>query len=278
MRKLSRSLIAAAVAATPALGVVGTTSPADASGSVPTVTVTMGKSIALSTGTRLHAGRVLFKVVSPTGDHALQILKLVKPGYTPKQAIPDVNAAFNGNVAAVRRIDANIRWLGGTDAPAGHPGKFAETLYAGKYYFTDQNSNAFSVVTVYGTPPVRGWITNSSTIRAYDHGFKTAATMPRSGWTLFRDIAEEPHFISMQQVKSNTTAAMVRAALASNSQSQPSWILPAAANSGTISPDTQILWHYNLPAGKYLLACWWPDDQTGMPHAMMGMWKLVTLK
>ena len=39
----------------------------------------------------------------------------------------------------------------------------AETLYAGKYYFIDQNSTARTLVTVVGSPPDRAWITNTST-------------------------------------------------------------------------------------------------------------------
>jgi hypothetical protein len=34
---------------------------------------------------------------------------------------------------------------------------------------------------------------------------------------------------------------------------------------------------YDLPAGKYFIACFWPDYFTGMPHFLMGMWKLVTI-
>jgi hypothetical protein len=34
---------------------------------------------------------------------------------------------------------------------------------------------------------------------------------------------------------------------------------------------------YDLPAGEYLLACFWPDRFTGMPHFFMGMWKLINL-
>jgi hypothetical protein len=34
---------------------------------------------------------------------------------------------------------------------------------------------------------------------------------------------------------------------------------------------------YDLPRGEYLIACFWPDRLTGMPHAFMGMWKLVQL-
>ena len=31
------------------------------------------------------------------------------------------------------------------------------------------------------------------------------------------------------------------------------------------------------PRGKYLVACFWPDYITGMPHFFMGMWKLINL-
>jgi hypothetical protein len=33
-----------------------------------------------------------------------------------------------------------------------------------------------------------------------------------------------------------------------------------------------------MPAGRYVVACYWPDDDTGMPHAFMGMFKLITLR
>lgn len=32
-----------------------------------------------------------------------------------------------------------------------------------------------------------------------------------------------------------------------------------------------------LEAGTYFLACWVPDAETGMPHALMGMWDVVTI-
>lgn len=279
MRKPTRTLLALGLTAVTGAGLAVAPTVADATGRVPTVTVTMAaNSISLSSGNTVHAGRVHLRVVSAGGDHVLQLVRIIKRGYTFQQAGKDVNAAFGGNLAAIHRVDTNLRWLGGAEATPGHNGHLAETLYAGTYYFIDQNSNAMRAVKVYGTPPARGWIANSSTVEAYDHGFRTPATLPRAGWTLFRDIADEPHFMALQQVKTGTTAAMVRAYFKSGSQAQPSWALPASASNGVISPGTQVLWHYSLPAGKYLLACWWPDDKTGMPHALMGMWKLVTLK
>ncbi len=34
----------------------------------------------------------------------------------------------------------------------------------------------------------------------------------------------------------------------------------------------------SLEAGTYLLACWIPDPETGMPHAMMGMYDVIEVK
>ena len=51
----------------------------------------------------------------------------------------------------------------------------------------------------------------------------------------------------------------------------------ATADSGVVSPGKSQLFDYDLPAGKYFIACFWPDYFNGMPHFLMGMWKLVTL-
>jgi hypothetical protein len=71
---------------------------------------------------------------------------------------------------------------------------------------------------------------------------------------------------------------MVRKFFKSGAQVTPSWALRGSTGTGVISPGRSQIVAVHLPPGKYLLACFWPDDRTGMPHAMMGMWKLVTLK
>ena len=258
-------------------------SSALAAAAPPTVTVTMsGKTLSISTGTSLHAGRYLIKVVVPSGDDTLQLAKLAAPGYSFAQASKDVNSAFGGNIAAIRRVDKNIHWLGGAEGTPGHPGMFVETLYAGSYVFLAQNANAVLHVRVFGTP--RGqqtWVNQTSTISTTPaNRFSSPPILPRAGWTLFRDGSDEPHFLSMQQVKPGTTLQEVLAFLhspQSQQQQQPPWALPATTSAGVISPHTQILFHYSLPAGRYVLFCFWPDDRTGMPHALMGMVKLVTL-
>jgi hypothetical protein len=58
---------------------------------------------------------------------------------------------------------------------------------------------------------------------------------------------------------------------------QPTFILPAHTGTGVVSPKFGEMFQYSLPRGEYLFACFWPDRLTGMPHAFMGMWKLVQL-
>ena len=93
----------------------------------------------------------------------------------------------------------------------------------------------------------------------------------------FANQADQPHFLVIQRVKDSTTNAKVRKFINSGGQGNPSWVLKASTESGVVSPGKSQLFRYDLPAGKYLVACFWPDYFTGMPHAFMGMWKLVTL-
>lgn len=244
---------------------------------MPTVVVHVSSSaISLSTGSTLHAGRVMFKVETFKGDHTLQILRLHK-GYTLAQAGADINKAFGGDVAAIRRVDSHVTFRGGAEARPDHPGRFVVTLKAARYIFLDQNSNAVKGVTVFGTPPARTSIAAQGSITAYSYGFGSSAKLPANGWIHFFDQSDQPHFLEIQHVKASTTNAMVRKALTPTNQSQPSWALGANTSAGVVSPYNGELLHVNLPPGKYLIACFWPDDDTGMPHAFMGMWKLVWL-
>jgi hypothetical protein len=45
-----------------------------------------------------------------------------------------------------------------------------------------------------------------------------------------------------------------------------------------ISPGHTIVWKYHAPKGRYLALCFYPDKDTGVPHAFMGMFALLNLK
>lgn len=246
---------------------------------VPVVTVHLSsKHVRLSTGSTLHAGKVIYRVVTGQGTHELQIARLHK-GYTLAQAGQDLNKAFRGDVKAVRRIDAHITFRGGTRTRPDHPGRFVTTLSAGKFVFLDQDSNAFTFVTVQGSSPKRAAIAHQSSITAFSYGFGTSSTtIPATGWTRVTNQSDQPHFVEFNRVKAGTTQRQVHRFFSTGAPGHPSWMLRANTGTGVISPKHGETFHYSLPAGEYVIACFWPDDDTGMPHAFMGMWKIIWLK
>ncbi|HET6878152.1 MAG TPA: hypothetical protein VFH38_11530 [Jatrophihabitans sp.] len=274
-----RSAAVIAAAGTTAAMLTGAATAADAAtaGHVHHVTARMTKSsIRLSVGHTVHAGTIQFKAVSADGKgHVLQLFRLHK-GYSLQQAGSDINKAFKGDIAAINRVDHKISFRGGSPAKAGKPGIVTMDLNKGRYYVLDQNGGGLSWLIVRGTAnraPVahKGWITATS------YNFVTSKVLPNSGTMTVGNISDQPHFVAIQRVKNGTTHRQVARAFKHHLARNPSWLLHAGTDSGVISPYHHELMSYNLPAGEYLVACWWPDDETGMPHAFMGMWRLVHL-
>ena len=244
---------------------------------VPTVVAHMGSQIRLS-DTTVHAGRILFKAVTNDRTHELQIARL-RPGYTVEQANADGNKAFAGDVQAIARLDDGVSFRGGVLTHPQHPGWFSTVLKAGHYVVLDQNGPGLTMLTVTGQHPRRVPAPHQGTITAYSYGFGTSAgALPADGWIRIYNQADQPHFVEISRVKAGTTAQMVRKSFASESQQRPSFSLRAHAGAAVISPGVSEVVRVHLPAGRYLIMCFWPDRFTGMPHALMGMWKLVTLR
>jgi len=276
------TLAALGLAASGLLTATATAAPAPPDLSVkgvPTVVARMtSHRIHLSVGHDMRAGRVMFKVVSGDGhSHELQLLRLHR-GYTIREAQADFGKAFRGNVPAINRLDDNITFLGGAPAKQDKPGWFSVKLPANRFMVVDQNGPAATFLRVHGTAPKRPAVPHDSRITALSYGFDPSEkTMPASGWTLVGNHSDQPHFIVMNRVKDNTTRKMVRHFFKSGAHGNPPWALHSSTSTGVISPYRTETFHYDLPAGKYLLMCFWPDDETGMPHAFMGMWHFVTL-
>jgi hypothetical protein len=273
----SAALVVASVA-------VATAGPADAA-TTHTVKVRMSDSAITFSGggastangmTMLHAGQYHFHVVTGAGDHVVQLVRF-RSGYTPQQAGADLPKAFSGDVAAVRRIDNGVVFRGGAEAKPKHPGDMVVNLKAAQYMAIDQNGNATAMLMVTGKAPKPAAVAHSGSYTAFSYGWAVSRHLPAAGTVKVSNQADQPHFLVIQRVKDSTTAATVRKSLASGGQGNPKWLLKATAESGVISPGTSQFVSYNLPAGKYFIACFWPDYFTGMPHFLMGMWKLVTI-
>jgi hypothetical protein len=64
----------------------------------------------------------------------------------------------------------------------------------------------------------------------------------------------------------------------SNSNGPPPWARRGEAGVDALSYGEQQTLHVNLPAGQYVEMCFFPDPDEGLPHAFMGMIRMVHLK
>jgi hypothetical protein len=277
----AKALAAAALASAPlvAVAVVGTTAAgASARAGIPTVTVRMnGDHLRVVGGTTLHAGRIQFKVVAVDRGHILQITRFHR-GYSLKEAGPDFGKAFSGDTDAIRRIDENITFRGGMQARPNKPGWFVVTLREGHFIFFDINGDGLARVTVRGDLPQRERVPHTGTITAFSYGFEsTPETLPAQGTFYFKNQADQPHFLDMHRVAEGTTRRQVQRYFDSDANGDPAWILSGGTSLGVISPYFGQMATYDLPPGQYVIMCFWPAIDTGMPHAFMGMFKFIHL-
>lgn len=284
-RNRTRATAAAAATALFAVTAALTAATPAQAAAVKTVKVHMSDSAITFSGggattsngvTTLHAGRYRFHVMSAGGAHTLQLLRF-QNGYTADQAIADFGKAFNGDVPAVQRIDNGVIFIGGADARPKTPGDMVATVRSGPVVAIDQNGDAIGQLNVVGSVGKPGTASHSGKYTAFTYGWGVSKHLPAAGMVKFANQADQPHFLVIQHVKSTTTNKQVRKFVNGGLQGNPSWGLKESADSGVVSAGKSQLLSYDLPPGKYLVACFWPDYFSGMPHIMMGMWKLVTL-
>jgi hypothetical protein len=282
MKHLKRANAVVASLALP-LTTMALTSTARAAHPVPKRAVPVVKAhmthndLTLSTHS-VHAGRIMFKATTRSKEHILQILRLHQ-GYSSQDFQTDINLAFQGDTDAIARVDDKVSWLSGATARPGKPGWVEEKLKAGRYFAIDQEGNGFGRFTVTGKVVKRTPVKTHGAIITYTYGFDTGpGTLPASGWVKTKNRADQPHFIDLQRVKAGTTRRQVTKFIKSGGHGNPSWILKPGTGLGVLSPGRTGAWRLDLPRGRYLLTCFWPDRVSGMPHFLMGMYDLVNLR
>ncbi len=94
----------------------------------------------------------------------------------------------------------------------------------------------------------------------------------------------QPHFIDFNKVPDGTTLENIEATLQAEMTGTPG---PGAVDFAEIefitstadqSTDTTMWTSLTLDAGTYAGICWFPDEETGMPHAFMGMYTVFTVE
>lgn len=236
-----------------------------------TVTVTKG-GLKLKGTAGLRAGHIKLAV---KGKPAPVVIASFVRGYSVRDFAKDYAAANKGDMKALKRVIRKTTLYGGM--MSGNKGSI-KLPRAGTYHAlvaADRLRGAaeFRVGSVKKSKAPRA----DATITARP-GMKWAGPehMPAKGTLRFKNTAKEPHFLLLQQVAEGTTVEDVMAGL--QSEEEPEWLLPGWTQTDVLSKGRQMTMNYDLPPGQYVMLCFFPDPKMkGMPHAMMGMVRMVHL-
>jgi hypothetical protein len=235
------------------------------------------------------AGRVNVVLRAKRGEQEFDIVRLHK-GYTYADVGRDFNTFFSAQqptpkaLKALNRIAHRVTFYGGLDSGNGHKVVTGSVVLprAGTYLLINDASGPGA------EPPVklhvskrrgtRATPSTSATVRAITaKRFRGATRLPASGTITFHNAStNSPHFLFLQHVKKGTTRRQVIKGLSSNSG--PDFGLKGGVGVDAVSPGQTMTLGYSLPKGTYAEMCFFPDLQTGMPHALMGMVRIVHLK
>jgi hypothetical protein len=305
MSRRLRNSMGLALALTAAFGLVGSGAGAGAVtraprahasvASTPKLKVTISKKHFTVSGPRtFQAGRVALTLAAHGSEREVEVASL-KKGYTFKDVRADL-AAFgskagsgpNGSTpkSALKHLNRainNTHLYGGLDAEAGQTERGTVVLAKpGIYYiFSDEGLPSHPTkLTVTGPAVKRAAPGSSATVTALTtRRFGGAKTLPAKGTITFKNKStESPHFLDLIHVKKGTTRQEVLTYLLSGVQSPPPFGLQGQAATDAVGEGSSMTLSYSLPKGEYIEVCFFPDPKTGMPHALMGMIGVVTLK
>lgn len=230
-------------------------------------------------GTRgLRAGRVHLTV---KGQGVVEFV-MFKRGYDKEDFVRDVNAfGAKGNIKAFKRALANTEILGGLTG--GSTGTIVLPRRGSYSTFSIGERGAIAGPTFRvgakkrsKAPRVDGRI-----IAKNGPAWGGASQLPAEGRFLLKNRGNTgvPHFVVLQQVAEGTTTDQVLEFLQSEEQGPPpSWFMPASFETGSVSPGRSMTADYDLPPGQYVVMCFFPDpNMGGMPHALMGMLRMIHL-
>ena len=256
------------------------------------VKITATKLVAHTGGGALATGRLDVSLQAVGGEREVQLVRF-DPGYGFKDFRDDIRtfgSSFGQNGPSKKGLKAlnhaidNTTGYGGLYAPKGHTRRGTLLLdQEGTYVIFDDSHN----LPRHATPITISGSAGPQTLQKTD-GFVKAKTnrrfggddvLPAKGNITFKNVStESPHFLALNHVKEGTTRKQVLDYFNSGAQGRPSFALKGSAGTDAMGSGHAQTLHVNLPAGQYAEMCFFPDPKTGMPHAFMGMIRMVHLK
>lgn len=282
MRRVVAVVCATALASSPVLLAPTSAGAADAAttsarAAMPHLTALLTKkTIAVRGADGLRAGRAHLEV---RGRGTVEFATF-KAGYDVAEFTADVNKfGAKNDVKALKRALKNTTIIGGLSGGGSgtivfpKPGAYTPFALGERGVVTGKTLVVQGPKRSSKTPR-----TDGSIIGKNGPSWGGASQLPAKGRFEFKNKADQPHFVAMQQVQPGTTTDQVLEFLQNEEGPPPSWLLPASMATGTLSPGRSMTVDYDLPAGQYVVLCFFPDPKMdGMPHALMGMLRMVTL-
>lgn len=284
----SRLVVAAAALGTVSAGLVSgaTVGTADArstsSGATGTVEVLVKRNHTIVMPDVLAPGVTKLKI-SSRREAGFQIVQ-ADPGYSKAEAARDITRAFNkNNLRALRRFERNVTFFGGLWSTPRKPATMWADLEAGEYWAVDvaqrrPDPAKFLTFTVGGFP-TGGVLPGAVLVATGEHEWgKTTRQIPTRGKILFRNSSEANHFLQVVRLAKGKTmkdfARWVKQVKAGKESPPPFAAEAPIVDTGVISGGESMSLRYRLPAGRYVMVCWWPDaDMDGAPHVLLGMYR-----
>lgn len=264
---------------------VGATSGGAAAASFPMVEVFVKRDHTVVMPAQITPGTNRF-VITSARDAGFQMLQAA-PGYTKREAVRDIVAGLNnGRMAALRRFEANTTLLGGLPSERDKRAVMWTELEAGTYWALDTmkmvpEAADITTFTVAGTPTagrVKGQVIRATGEAKWG---PMTPTLTRRGTITFQNTSDANHFLGITKLARGKTMEDFRRwmrQLKQGNETPPPVNFNVSIDTGVISGGESMTFRYSLPPGKYVMICWWPmADHGGMPHAMMGMFRGVTV-
>jgi hypothetical protein len=287
--------VAAVLVSAGASVAVSAPSPHGSLASTPKLAVTISKGhFAVSGPKTFAAGRVAISLTAAGGERTVGVASL-KGSYTFKDVRADL-AAFGSKAGSgpngstpksalkhLNRVIDNTNLYGGLDAQPGQTLNATIVLPTTGTYIVFNDSGELpsnpTKLTVTGPEVTRATPASTATVTALTaRRFGGATTLPAKGTITFDNKStESPHFLDMIHVKKGTTKKQVLTSLESQSNGPPSFALQGQVGTDSLGEGFSQTVSYSLPKGQYVQLCFFPDPKTGMPHAFMGMIRMVNL-
>jgi len=222
--------------------------------------------------TKFRPGVTEFKVTKTAGSHESIVVFQSK---NLQRTFKKADKAFGGgpgSADAMAVVDRITTFYSG--GPVGS--RWQVKLSQGHYYVIDFKTNNLAQFQVKGERRGANMAHAASEVTTRHNMWHTNGTI-HGKWVRFTNNAHEIHFMEGQRVKNDTTNRDIRKALKSNRS--PDFDRKGGFFADVTSPGVSAVHRFDLKTGKHVLLCFMPsEEQDGVAHAFMGMWKLIQVK